>query len=767
MNVAFYSYKGGVGRTQLVANLASYLYLYENKKVLLMDWDLEAPGLHFYFQKPNENRNFQNSDFKSEGLLEVLQSYIRMVRSENPKEIKKEDLPRFEAENIVSLAQNHETGAKIDMIPAGIYENFTDYRRKVIDFNWFEFYEMLDGGRYLELVIKPQISTELGYDFVLIDSRTGISDYQNISNIQMADANIIVIAPNMQNLEGCVAVAKSIIDSPYVAEGRRKPVVMPVLSRAEEDSPDFPNFNETFKQKTKFIIDKLNQYLPIVVEDNYYEKTRLFYNKFIAIGEHSLFEKKENELPRFQTVFRNIADYLLAYFIVDNKDINKLVEFSDENLRKNNLTDAEKALDRALEIQPDTAIMVKLAKIYQKQNQLKKAVALIEKGLKKYPNDEILKQQKYTFMNLNIKKALSALQDANYSGYFEAMDKTIPENLLWKFSELRMQFIAGDTTWKFAQQLESFAKVVEKDTQKAFLSTLSERKFEALLEKNKFEEVYNLLQEAGYSDSDLESLKGEMNNRQIGLKVLSDQQLKDLLQYSVKKMFADMNKSQNIANISGDGNTVIQGVENSTVTVGNNTASKSKPTEILFISANPEQEGRLAIDKEYREIDLRLRTAGKRDLFDLKKPLLAVTIDDLLRELSTQQPQIIHFAGHGTQTSILISNDQNKPIPLPKNILLRFLKKQNNLKLLILNCCFSEDLAIDISKELPNLYITGMNYNISDIASIAFAAGIYIRMGEGVNMEAAFEGGLIKVEMEHSEEKHIPTLWKNGTKIVI
>src|SRR4051794_13247188 len=39
----FYSYKGGVGRSMALANVA-VLLARSGKKVLVVDWDLEAPG---------------------------------------------------------------------------------------------------------------------------------------------------------------------------------------------------------------------------------------------------------------------------------------------------------------------------------------------------------------------------------------------------------------------------------------------------------------------------------------------------------------------------------------------------------------------------------------------------------------------------------------------------------------------------------------------------------------------------------------------------
>ena len=46
--VTFYSYKGGTGRTMALANVA-WILASAGKKVLVVDWDLEAPGLHRYF----------------------------------------------------------------------------------------------------------------------------------------------------------------------------------------------------------------------------------------------------------------------------------------------------------------------------------------------------------------------------------------------------------------------------------------------------------------------------------------------------------------------------------------------------------------------------------------------------------------------------------------------------------------------------------------------------------------------------------------------
>ena len=48
--LAFHSYKGGTGKTTLIANLAAFLAK-NGKRVCLLDFDLYAPTLTIYFRK--------------------------------------------------------------------------------------------------------------------------------------------------------------------------------------------------------------------------------------------------------------------------------------------------------------------------------------------------------------------------------------------------------------------------------------------------------------------------------------------------------------------------------------------------------------------------------------------------------------------------------------------------------------------------------------------------------------------------------------------
>ena len=70
--VTFYSYKGGVGRSMALANVAWLLSTKYGKKVLVVDWDLEAPGLHRFF-------GIASKDIKV-GLIDLFEEYKALLK---------------------------------------------------------------------------------------------------------------------------------------------------------------------------------------------------------------------------------------------------------------------------------------------------------------------------------------------------------------------------------------------------------------------------------------------------------------------------------------------------------------------------------------------------------------------------------------------------------------------------------------------------------------------------------------------------------------
>ena len=76
----FYSYKGGVGRSMALANIAELLYR-QGKRVVMVDWDLEAPGLEGYFYNTKTER--ENITVQL-GLIDMFESYKSIFPSLSP-----------------------------------------------------------------------------------------------------------------------------------------------------------------------------------------------------------------------------------------------------------------------------------------------------------------------------------------------------------------------------------------------------------------------------------------------------------------------------------------------------------------------------------------------------------------------------------------------------------------------------------------------------------------------------------------------------------
>lgn len=94
-------------------------------------------------------------------------------------------------------------------------------------------------------------------------------------------------------------------------------------------------------------------------------------------------------------------------------------------------------------------------------------------------------------MNEIINKALENLENANYAGYFEEMDKVkpnIPPHLKTAYAEHKGKFIAGQQPWNFAQQLAVFPKeLINSDN-----STSSQNNSQAQTIIQKAEKIYNI-----------------------------------------------------------------------------------------------------------------------------------------------------------------------------------------------------------------------------------------------------------------------------------
>jgi hypothetical protein len=200
--ITFYSYKGGVGRSFTLANVAILLARWGNR-VLTIDWDLEAPGLHEYFapllSKPLDT-----------GLVELVDEF-RSGRL-GP------------ASKYVTHLKNRE--GVVDLIAAGRQDD--GYAARVQGIDWAKLYS--EG--FAEVLERLRSEWLADYDFVLVDSRTGWADIAGICTAHLPDSLVLVFMANEQSIGGAVDVASRANEvrdrMPY---DRPKLTVLPVLSR--------------------------------------------------------------------------------------------------------------------------------------------------------------------------------------------------------------------------------------------------------------------------------------------------------------------------------------------------------------------------------------------------------------------------------------------------------------------------------------------------------------------------------------------------------
>lgn len=183
--VTFYSFKGGTGRTMGLVNVAAALSR-AGSRVLLVDFDLEAPGLDTFA--------CTECNPAQPGLVDFILDYTATA-----------DVP--DVTDYVHTTPPNEFGGQLLVMPAGRQDAKYDQRFRLIDWNYL--YEHQDGFVVFE-DMKEQWRKTLRADYVLIDSRTGHTDIGGICTRHLPDAVVVMIFPNDQNRRGLKPIVEAI-----------------------------------------------------------------------------------------------------------------------------------------------------------------------------------------------------------------------------------------------------------------------------------------------------------------------------------------------------------------------------------------------------------------------------------------------------------------------------------------------------------------------------------------------------------------------------
>jgi len=266
----FYSYKGGVGRSMAVANVGVLMAL-AGHRVLLIDWDLEAPGLEVYFEK---SATLMGAPKSTPGIVDMIESHAVS------KKLDWEDC----------LLSAKFPGGSLDIITSGMKNS--DYRQRVQSLDWDVLFDQHQIGNYFDDLRSAWCSC---YDFVLIDSRTGITDIGDICTVLLPDVLVLMFVSNYQNINGI----RSVIDRAIRARGklpinRSALLGLPLPARDEvyteyEQSKEWKELyaNELGELYSRWLpkeiepIDALNKlFIPYVTNWSFGERIPVLENKY-------------------------------------------------------------------------------------------------------------------------------------------------------------------------------------------------------------------------------------------------------------------------------------------------------------------------------------------------------------------------------------------------------------------------------------------------------------------------------------------------------
>jgi tetratricopeptide (TPR) repeat protein len=185
--VSFYSFKGGVGRTVTLLNAAWHLAQH-GSRVALLDLDLEAPGLHSARLR-RDGRSGWRPPEPRRGFSDLVKHFAGQKQiAEWPGDY---------------LTQDLGPGGRIALLAArgeGDPSYLARYESFVQTFSWSLFYREMNGRGFMEGLVQGL--ADLGYDYLFIDARTGLTDVAGITLLHLPDLVVLVTNLSDQSIQG-------------------------------------------------------------------------------------------------------------------------------------------------------------------------------------------------------------------------------------------------------------------------------------------------------------------------------------------------------------------------------------------------------------------------------------------------------------------------------------------------------------------------------------------------------------------------------------
>ena len=211
----FYSFKGGVGRTMAMAIVAALLAKW-GRSVLVVDWDLEAPGIERFFI--GDNSEAARLRASKPGVVDLI-----LAHASGEKLDWRECLLEFRP------GEKSPPSSPVSIITAG--RGGEDYVGRMQSLDFEKLFAERGLGSYIEELRDEWISQ---FEFVLIDSRTGVTDIGGICTVHLADVLVPLLTTTDSSVEGTLEIVERARKAQErLPLDRRRLLAVPVPSRDE------------------------------------------------------------------------------------------------------------------------------------------------------------------------------------------------------------------------------------------------------------------------------------------------------------------------------------------------------------------------------------------------------------------------------------------------------------------------------------------------------------------------------------------------------
>lgn len=241
--VTFYSYKGGVGRSMALANVAA-LMAREGRRIVMIDFDLEAPGLDSFEAFGHSRRP---------GVVEYLHQFLHEKRT-----------PPIE-HFVHTCPVNERIDGRLWLMPSGCKDE--QYPSRLHQIDWARMYK----DQIAQPLIanwKAAIERVYAPDYVFIDSRTGLTDVGGVCTLHFPDIVVLFFALNAQNIEGTSAVLRTITHAAAARPIDVLTVASPIPNLTRESSSIGDRIAEAERQLGGKLTSAIGYFAPVSLKEH-------------------------------------------------------------------------------------------------------------------------------------------------------------------------------------------------------------------------------------------------------------------------------------------------------------------------------------------------------------------------------------------------------------------------------------------------------------------------------------------------------------------